>query len=96
MKDQFVLIYWEDASMHGTGQVNRKEVTPKKYGLVKGISGGILVYEDKKLITIAIDWFHEFDDFRQLSSIPKSGIYKIVRYYFGKRDKLSQLEKGKK
>jgi hypothetical protein len=81
-KDQFVLIYWKDAAMEGTEQMSRKTIV-KECGLIKGISGGILVNEDKDKVTIAVDWFHEHDSFRQISSIPKSGIYKIVRYYFG-------------
>ena len=79
-KNQFVLVYWKDAAMHGTEQMSRKHASEK--GLIKGISGGILVHEDNVQITMAIDWFHEFDEFRQVSSIPKSGIYKIARYYF--------------
>lgn len=80
-KDQFVLVYWKDAALHGTSQVSRK-YAKEKMGLVKGISGGILVHEDKDQITMATDWFHQDDDFRNVSTIPKSGIYKIKRYRF--------------
>lgn len=80
-KDQFVLIYWKDAALHGTDQMSRKVASTCK--LIKGISGGILVSEDKESFTLATDWFHEEDEFRQICSIPKSGIYKVKRYYFG-------------
>jgi hypothetical protein len=81
--DQFVLIYWKDAALHGSEQLTRKEAI-KHCGLVKGISGGILVNETKEHITLASDWFHVNDDFRDINSYPKSGIYKLVRYKFGK------------
>ena len=82
IKDQFVLIYWKDASIHGGDQITRKQAI-KDCGLIKGISGGILVHEDKEHITLALDWFHEHDDFRNMTSYPKSGMYKVKRYHFG-------------
>lgn len=85
-KNHFVLIYWKDAAMHGTEQMSRKYAT-EKLGLIKGISGGIWVNEDKEQITMATDWFHQHDEFRQVSSIPKSGIYKVKRYYFEDKKK---------
>lgn len=82
IKDQFVLIYWKDAAMHGTFQTDREDAK-KECNLMKGISGGILVNEDKEQVTLALDWFHEEDQFRQIASYPKSGIYRLIRYYFG-------------
>lgn len=80
-KDQFVLIYWKDAAMHGAEQVTRKQAE-KDWHLIKAISGGILVHEDKEQITIALDWFHQHDEFRNLASYPKSGMYKVIKYKF--------------
>lgn len=86
MKDQFVLVYWIDASIHGSDQISREQAK-KDCHLIKGISGGILVNETKDSVTLALDWFHENDDFRNIATYPKTGIYKIVRYKFGKRKK---------
>ena len=83
-KDQFILIYWKDAAIHGGEQLSRK-VAEKDCHLIKGISGGILVNEDKEQITLALDWFHEHDDFRNMASYPKSGMYRVIRYKFGKK-----------
>lgn len=82
-KDQFVLIYWIDATLHGHDQVSRKQAI-KDCTLTKGISGGILVNETKDSFTLALDWFHQLDDFRSTATYPKTGIYKVVRYKFGK------------
>lgn len=86
MKDQFVLVYWIDASIHGSDQISREQAK-KDCHLIKGISGGILVNETKDAVTLALDWFHENDDFRNTATYPKTGIYKIVRYKFGKTKK---------
>ncbi len=86
IKDQFVLIYWKDAALHGFEQISRGRAK-KECHLIKCISGGILIDETKDYITLGLDWFHENDDFRSTASYPKTGIYKIVRYKFGKRKK---------
>jgi len=86
IKDQFVLIYWIDASLHGFEQLSREQAK-KDCHLVKCISGGILVNETKDYITLGLDWFHGDDSFRSTASYPKTGIYKIVRYKFGKTKK---------
>lgn len=83
IKDQFVLIYWVDAALHGMEQLSRKQAD-KDCNLIKIISGGILVNETKDHITLALDWMHQFDEFRVMNTYPKTGIYKIVRYKFGK------------
>ena len=77
-----VVIQWHDAAMHGTSRV--PESLTKDYGLVSGFAAGILVHEDKKQITIATDFFpiqtnNDENYYRNLSSIPKSGIKNIER-----------------
>lgn len=79
-KTQLILIEWKDATIHGSGQYSRERAL-EEAGLTEGLSAGILVSEDKEQITIATDWFYEQDDFRCLSSYPKSGIMKITRRY---------------
>lgn len=71
------MIEWTDAAMHGTEQFSRDET--KKLGLVEGVAVGIIVHEDRKQITLAMDWFHTDDQFRQVASYPKSGIHAITR-----------------
>lgn len=74
---KLAVIWWTDAAMHGTSQ--RSFAEAKECGLVEGIAAGFIVYEDKKQITLALDWFPEDNQFRQLASYPKSGIKKIKR-----------------
>jgi len=82
VKYDLVYIYWHDAAMHGTAQVDLDEV--KTYGLVHGYVAGWLVNETKDFITIAMDFFPASgqipkDNFRTLQSYPKSGIEKMTR-----------------
>lgn len=82
MKNTIAIIYWSDSAIHGSEQRSREQW--KNYKLVEGISVGIIIHEDKKQITIGQDWFYkdnfgEIDEFRSVSSYPKSGIKKIKR-----------------
>jgi hypothetical protein len=79
-KQQLVMIEWTDASMHGTEQMSRDDAT-KDCKLIDGVSAGLLVHEDKHQVTLALDWFHEHDQFRQIASYPKSGIRSITRRF---------------
>ena len=79
---KIAIIYWEDASIHGREQVDSD--TAKTYGLMVGMSCGVIVNETKKYITIATDFFPKQEDnnkdsYRCLNSIPKSGIKKILK-----------------
>lgn len=74
---QIAVIEWTDAAMHGTEQFSREET--KKLNLVEGVAVGIIVHEDRKQITLAMDWFYKDDQFRQVSSYPKSGIRSVIR-----------------
>ncbi len=94
MKDQFVLVYWVDAALHGMEQLSRKQAD-KDCNLIKIISGGILVNETKESITLALDWMHQFDEFRVMNTYPKTGIYKIVRYKFGKKKSAKHIKEHK-
>lgn len=77
MNINLAIIFWEDAAMHGTYQRSREEM--KELGLITGIAIGVIVSEDKKQITLAMDYFPEEDQFRQTATYPKSGIYQIIR-----------------
>lgn len=77
MKHTIAIIEWKDASTWGERCRPREEA--EKLGLFHGTACGILVHEDKDQITLALDWFEEFDDFRNIAVYPKSGIKKIKR-----------------
>ena len=76
-KQEIVIIFWTDAAMHGVDQMSTKEAQSRQ--LVEGIAVGFLVYEDKKRINIALDYFPEDEEYRCVNTYPKSGIKKIVR-----------------
>jgi hypothetical protein len=78
---KLVHIYWHDAAMHGTEQVDVEEI--QKYGIMRGHIAGWLVHETKDFVTIAMDFFpkqenNTKDTFRTFQSYPKSGIEKIT------------------
>ena len=77
-KDKEVaIINWTDAALHGNDTFNEEGL--KELGLINGIAVGIIVKEDKKSITLAMDWFYNNGTYRQLSTYPKSGINNIQR-----------------
>lgn len=78
MKQQLVMIEWFDSAMHGTDQRSREEAMTE-CGIVEGVSAGLLVYEDKYQVTLALDWFYQEDQFRQIATYPKKCIRKITR-----------------
>jgi hypothetical protein len=84
MKNKIAIVFWKDASIHGSDQRSREEWI-KECNLVAGISVGHIVHEDKEKITLAMDFFPPdktmvFDDqFRVTSTYPKSGIKQIIR-----------------
>ena len=82
---QVVVIEWVDSAMHGTAQRSREEAK-RECGLIKCVSAGMLVHEDDQQITIALDWFPEDDDFRQIASYPKSGITNVTRRHLVPED----------
>jgi hypothetical protein len=77
MKKQLAIIYWTDAAIESIGSISEKDL--KDVGLIDGIAVGVIVKEDKKSITLALDWFYEQNSYRQVSTYPKSGIHKIIR-----------------
>lgn len=87
MKKQIAIIWWKDAATHGSEQKTFSEI--KEFGLIKGISCGVIVAEDKEKITLAQDCFpkdqqekamcYSEDNFRSTSSYPKSQVKKIKR-----------------
>lgn len=83
MKQQtLAIIYWTDASIHGTEQLSRSGWASAN--LVNGISTGIVIKEDKQSITVGMDFFYrsgkdDLDEFRTAQTYPKSGISKIKR-----------------
>jgi len=74
---QIAIINWTDATLHGNDTFTEKGL--KELGLINGIAVGIIVKEDKKSITLAMDWFYNNETYRQLSTYPKSGINNIQR-----------------
>ncbi len=87
---RIAVIYWQDAVMHGHGQMDLDEAMKRRP--VRGISAGLIIHEDREQITIATDFFPSDDPdtipedtFRQLSSYPKSGITRIRRTKIGRR-----------
>ena len=93
MKKQFAIINWTDAALHGHDSFSEKEL--KDLGLVNGIAIGIIAKEDKKSITLAMDWFYDLSDYRNLSTYPKSGINKIIRKEIKSNEKRQGQEKGR-
>lgn len=77
-KQELAIIEWTDAAMHGTEQISRSDAA-HELNLIAAVTAGLVVHEDKKKITLAMDWFHVHDQFRQIASYPKSGISKITR-----------------
>lgn len=82
-RQQIAIVEWTDAAMHGTDQFSLK-YAKENLGLIDIVSAGIVVHEDRKQITLALDWHHNDDQFRQIASYPKSGIRKITRRYLRK------------
>ncbi len=82
MKIKLAAIYWTDAAIHGSGCMTRTEWSNRAC-LVPGVAVGHIVHEDKKSITLAMDWFEGNitgeDNFRVVGTYPKSGIHKIIR-----------------
>ena len=88
-KKQVAIIWWEDSVMHNTtGQINESEA--KQYMPLQCISAGIIANETKDFITLACDNFPRIqkaeimtfkeEQYRQISSIPKSAIKRIRKY----------------
>ena len=76
---QIGVIYWKDATMHGHDQYSTAEV--KKLSITSGVAAGLIAHENKKQITLALDYFHKGSHgWRHLTSYPKSGIIKIDRF----------------
>lgn len=81
MKKKFKLCYieWEDACIYGSHTQDFGDYFP----LMKIASAGILIYEDKKQITLAMDWNHkggEGQDGRTIQSYPKTCIKKMKTF----------------
>ncbi len=74
-KQQFALIRWVDACLHGQDIVSRDD----PLGLIEVVSVGIIVAEDAEKIVLALDWFIEPDTFRSVAAIPKANIKQVVR-----------------
>ena len=78
---EIAIIHWEDSWCHGNLQLTEEECKSKSIGY--GISAGLVVHEDEKQISLAIDYFYPQDmdegTFREINSFPKSGIHEIVR-----------------
>jgi len=81
MDKTIAIIHWEDAAIHGSNQYNESKID---FGLMVGFACGIIVKEDKKSVTLAMDYFpkqrdDEENSYRVLSTYPKSGIRNIKR-----------------
>ena len=79
MKKQFAIINWTDAAIEGTNTFFEKDL--EDVGLINGIAMGIIIKEDKKSISLAMDWFPDSKSYRQIATYPKSGIHKIIRKF---------------
>lgn len=71
-----VTLQWEDAALHSARQFRSDDT---EFGLVYGIAAGILVREDDRTITLAMDLFphseqSDYDNYRTCATYPKSGI----------------------
>lgn len=84
VKYQIAILFWRDAAIHGSEQGSR-EYWEKEADLANGVAVGHIVHEDKAKITLAMDYFVpdgvnvRDDQFRVVSTYPKSGIYQIIR-----------------
>jgi len=76
-KKQLIILHWTDAAIEGAETIYERDL--ENVGLIEGIAVGVFVKEDKKSITLAIDWFYEHNSYRQVATYPKSGIHKIIR-----------------
>lgn len=77
MKKQIAIINWTDASIEQTNSFSEDDLG--NIGLVDGVAVGIIIKEDKKSISLAMDWFPNHKSYRSISTYPKSGIHKIIR-----------------
>jgi hypothetical protein len=77
MKNQIAIVYWKDAAIHGFDQTHREEWA-ERAKLMPGVAVGHIVHETKDRISLAMDRFPN-EQFRVVSSYPKSSIQKIVR-----------------
>ena len=82
-KVEYAIIYWKDAALHGQQQMARIDWAGEA-NLIKGVSMGFVVYENKEMITLSPDYFYrcgdnDMDEFRTAESYPKSGILKTFR-----------------
>lgn len=92
MKKQIAIVYWNDAVIHTSVQLDEDEA--KLYFPIRGISVGIIAHETKKFITLAVDWFpkkqggsmnFKQEQLRQISTIPKACIQRIRRIWLKER-----------
>lgn len=65
--------------MYGTGQMSDKEA--KECHLVKMLSAGFVVKEDRQVITLAQDWHPQDQQYRHVTVYPKSKSMHITREF---------------
>jgi hypothetical protein len=78
MQHKLAIIYWTDASIETTNQDTREEWV-KSAKLIDGIAIGHILHENKRKITLGMDYFPSSDSYRLVATYPKSGIHKIIR-----------------
>jgi hypothetical protein len=76
MASQAVRVKWEDAS-YQRGECTIDELVPR----VCIETVGILVREDDKTISVALDWHEDDKVWRYIQHIPKVNVKKIERLY---------------
>ena len=79
---EIAIIHWEDSWTHGNIQLSEKEWKEKNIGYA--ISIGLVVNENEKQISLAMDYFYPQNvdnegSFRVVNSFPKSAIHKIEK-----------------
>lgn len=75
MKKKIAIINWTDSALHGT---NNYRADDEELKSMEGLSCGIIVREDKKSITLAIDDWNN-GEYRNCETICKKQINKIIR-----------------
>ncbi len=94
MKHKIAIIFWKDAAIHGGEQLSKSEWL-KESDLVSGIAVGHILQEDKEKITLAMDLFPKGqsvvhnDQYRVVSTYPKSGIQQIIRKVIERKNEKS-------
>ena len=74
---KIAIIEWGDSLIHNRENQTSLDEILKEAKPFHVYSAGIIICEDKKSITLARDWFDEYNDYRGAATIPKFAIKKI-------------------